>query len=1251
MKQKTSKLRLLALNLAIVLLCSLALPITAGAAGSGIYLGYGTRDQSGPGWTYTANDRFLELDNYRGGPIQITGDLTIYSQGNVSIKASNQEGIACRGTGNDSDGTQLQIFVGPGSMTVQGGGRSGAGIAAINTTTGGAYVTIGMMGGDLTVKGGSKGDPGIFSSFAVGILSENTFWTGPDGQNYYDGRSPASPGRINISGGGYSNDSSGILASYVILDADGIISGSGNRPAVSCDRLEIGYLDKGAATGSAVDLTLKSGSGRNNALTISPTKDLILYEHIQMDNSKFSASPSTLTLYPKTYTVTIDGNGGTYKGQSSLQVSQPYPSHVKLADYPFIRQDYALTGFLIDGKEVGLNHEFIPLKDTQIQALWKFTGTEDISDQITFSTKSSSAVYDSTSKALGTFVDPAKLATNPDAAFTYTLKKDGGQAKTVQLTDTVTDAGVYTITASYEDEKFIGTASATFTIEKATPVITGASDITVYRGTQQKPEIQLTNAYGGTLTYVSSAPDIAEVQADGTIIGKAVGTADITVSFPGNANVNAVQATFHVTVSDLPSQEVSFAEGEKNVTYGDADFTNAATNNSPGGGAITYASSNPAVATVDENGKVTILAAGKATITATAAGVDGKYAPTAVSYELTVAPKAITATVTAVDKTYDGTTAANVHVTFHDLVPGDTLTEGKDYTVTAAYDDADAGSGKTISGTVKLRSSNYTLADNDFTLNNGVIRKASALDFGVQNHYVHYQDTAAKTHSVAGLMPQQAGVSGYTLGTVDNSNAILAYYDLEPVAGSYSFALNDGLTPADADKTATAPVTIISKNYEDSSVDMTVTAVYEFVPVVDAEDIRVLYTGSPVADSEIRGTALYDGVQVPGTWSFRSGQDLTAVAHSGPKAVVFTPDDLDTYHKAETTVMVTIEKATPAGAPGYTAITSSGKTLADAGLNIGSITPGGGDLIWDLPDTTPVTRGAIYGWTYTPADTDNYNSLTGSITLWRSSSGGSGGSSSGSSVSVSTDRHGSVSISPRDPDKGDTVTLTVRPDSGYELDELTVTDRSGKTIRLSSKGNGKYTFTMPEGNVRVEATFRKISASRFTDVDRNAYYYDAVEWALGKGITGGVTADTFVPGAGCTRGQVVTFLWRAAGSPAPVSSVNPFTDVSPDAYSYNAILWAYEKGITGGVTADTFAPNRTCTRAQIVTFLPRAEGRPAVTAAGSFRDVPADAYYADAVSWAAANGITGGVTADTFAPNSTCTRAQVVTFLYRGMAN
>ena len=268
------------------------------------------------------------------------------------------------------------------------------------------------------------------------------------------------------------------------------------------------------------------------------------------------------------------------------------------------------------------------------------------------------------------------------------------------------------------------------------------------------------------------------------------------------------------------------------------------------------------------------------------------------------------------------------------------------------------------------------------------------------------------------------------------------------------------------------------------------------------------------------------------------------------------------------------------------------------------------------------------------------------------SSGGGGGGVSTPTYSVTAPdktENGKVTISPKNASEGTEVTVKVTPDSGYALEGLTVTDKDGKTLKLTDKGSGIYTFTMPAGKVTVEAGFRADAAepvNPFVDVSGGSYYEDAVLWAVREGITSGTTATTFSPGASCTRAQMVTFLWRAAGSPK-ASGSNPFRDVSADTYYYDAVLWAVENGITSGISADAFAPDAMVTRAQTVTFLYRAAGSPAAVPGSSFSDVRSDAYYADAVSWAVEKGITSGTAAAAFSPDADCTRAQIVTFLYR----
>lgn len=264
----------------------------------------------------------------------------------------------------------------------------------------------------------------------------------------------------------------------------------------------------------------------------------------------------------------------------------------------------------------------------------------------------------------------------------------------------------------------------------------------------------------------------------------------------------------------------------------------------------------------------------------------------------------------------------------------------------------------------------------------------------------------------------------------------------------------------------------------------------------------------------------------------------------------------------------------------------------------------------------------------------------------------SGGSSSyDPTYSVSTPsktEHGTVTVSPKNASKGDRVTVTVKPDSGYVLETLTVTDKNGNELTLKDKGNGKYTFTMPAGKVEVKATFMEDNSmlNFFYDVPNNAYFYEAVKWAVKNGITTGVGNDLFAPEQPCTRAQIVTFLWRAAGSPEPKGAASGMTDVVSGGYYEKAVAWAIENGITTGTTTSTFSPDVTCTRAQAVTFLARALKAKAASAA-EFSDVPTGSYFADAVAWAAANGVTEGIGGGLFGSDNDCTRGQIVTFLYR----
>ena len=257
-------------------------------------------------------------------------------------------------------------------------------------------------------------------------------------------------------------------------------------------------------------------------------------------------------------------------------------------------------------------------------------------------------------------------------------------------------------------------------------------------------------------------------------------------------------------------------------------------------------------------------------------------------------------------------------------------------------------------------------------------------------------------------------------------------------------------------------------------------------------------------------------------------------------------------------------------------------------------------------------------------------------------------------VSAPAAENGSVTVSPRNASAGSTVTITVKPDSGYVLETISATDRNGNDLKLTDKGNGKYTFTMPGSRVEVKVTFMEDNSvlNFFYDVPNGAYYYDAVKWAVDNGITGGVGNSLFAPNQPCTRGQIVTFLWRAAGSPVVNYAMN-MTDVAEDAYYGEAVRWALSEGITTGIGDITFGPDAACTRAQAVAFLFRyavASGMDAVTLAdliSGFADAASVPGYAvSAMNWALSQGIMQGSGTQLLSGN-TCTRAQIVTFLYR----
>ena len=335
-------------------------------------------------------------------------------------------------------------------------------------------------------------------------------------------------------------------------------------------------------------------------------------------------------------------------------------------------------------------------------------------------------------------------------------------------------------------------------------------------------------------------------------------------------------------------------------------------------------------------------------------------------------------------------------------------------------------------------------------------------------------------------------------------------------------------------------------------------------------------------------------------------------------------------------------------------ITFNGNGGAPSAANMTTV----GKKLSSLPTATHSGSYSFAGWyTATSGGTQittayEFSADTTVYAHWTYTGGGgsySGGSST-STYPVSTPNkveNGSVVVSPKNASEGDTVTVTVEPDSGYTLDGLVVIDKNGNELKLTEKGDGQYTFIMPAGKVEIKASFiKEIETSPFADVKIDAYYYEAVKWAQEKGITSGIGDNQFGPEQSCTRAQIVTFLWRAAGSPEPKGTAAGMTDVISGSYYEKAVAWAIENGITTGTGNGAFSPDDTCTRAQAVTFLARALGTKAGLKA-EFNDVATDAYYAEAVAWAAANGVTTGIGGGLFGPDDSCTRGQIVTFLFR----
>ena len=449
-------------------------------------------------------------------------------------------------------------------------------------------------------------------------------------------------------------------------------------------------------------------------------------------------------------------------------------------------------------------------------------------------------------------------------------------------------------------------------------------------------------------------------------------------------------------------------------------------------------------------------------------------------------------------------------------------------------------------------------------------------------------------------------------------------------------------------------------NYEDFTITLNVTLTEKD----DQKPLTITGAGSVVYGQTL--TLTTTGGSGTGTVTYRIDTDAsTGEATIDPETGVLTPvkvgsvsviatkaGDNDYNDVTSAPFVLMIKPATPTGEPNYTKITTSGKTLKDAALTTkgSTLNPSDGKLEWvddkgePLPDDTTVKANTTYKWRFTPDD-DNYTTLTGEVELYHKSSSGGGWYDSYYTIKATAGTGGSISPSGSvSVREGRDQTFTITPDKSYAVSNVKIDGKSIGAVK-------SYTFENVRRTHTIEVIFMKANGNPqtgvFVDVATGSYYEDAVDWAVENGITKGTDDTHFSPDGICTRAQAVTFLWRAAGSPKPETRTMPFTDVPAGSYYYDAVLWAVENDITKGTSDTTFSPNMTCTRAQIVAFLWRSEKSPAAGTVNPFADVKSAAYYADAVLWAAKENITRGTTNTTFSPDADCTRSQIVTFLWR----
>ena len=920
--------------------------------------------------------------------------------------------------------------------------------------------------------------------------------------------------------------------------------------------------------------------------------------------------------------------------------------------------------------------------------------------QTTLSLTAEDAVYTGSAYDAETKLTASSNVENPDITYTYYADNNG--VKGAKLESAPVNAGTYWVegyiaasgnnsevtsaavkfqitkaplTAKADDDSVIyGDDAPNYTVsytgfvgkDNAT-VVSGIETDCAYAAGSDAGEYAITpkgaTADNYAITFVAGKLTVGKLTAalkwdgydertyDGTAsnvtasVTNKIGTDDVTVTVTGGTAVNA--GTYTATVAGLAGAKAknyqlpetgltqSYAIGKAARTLsGLADLTLAGdtlsaalqpqVNDLDQSARFTYASSNTAAVTVNAQGVVSALANGTATVTVTAPATTNYEAA-----EASVTVKAVTQAITAVSAAPDTVSAA---------LQGKTIVlsgYAESITVTPTYYEG-----------VSLKSGSLTVKAGETA---GIVLTVGGRDipWTIDASAVVVKPanvTVATDDEVAKAPDADETITDEVLNAIAGGNTTASGLD-QAAAGLIPEAAKNA-----PEGTAAVELTfvtqILPESYQNGVLVLEIRPVAQY-KYLDQQGNAIKTEEKAIANSDIQGLVTLS-VQLPAGMPVA---DLYARHDLGGGQYEYLPVTVEngaaTWQQGSFSRVSLIADARSAAVT-FRMPDGSEQTVTYTPENIGQ--------------SLPAASRAGYrfdGWKF-PGIDGTYKTLTDELltalngktltaeaqfTVMGGGGGGGGGFvSAGYAVSIAKTENGTVTASAETAEEGETITLTVKAETGYVLKTLTAA-AEGKDLTLTAGKNGTYTFTMPAADVTVTAVFEKIA---FADVKSGSYCYDAVQWAVAKGITLGMSDGSFVPNAPCTRGQIVTFLWRAMGCPAPKSTVNPFTDVKSGSYCYEAVLWAVEQGITKGTTAATFSPNAACTRGQAVTFLCRAVGTEGTGDTG-FADVSANSFCAGSVKWAVENGVTKGTTATTFSPNETCTRGQIVTFLYRAM--